>query len=414
MSTRRLILHEDRFWRLLRPLTDLLPVPALAFGASDVARRWIARAGLPLFAIEARAASLATWHDAPVRDTSAIAADDEAVVVNAAALPGAWFDAVMADRSPMLFLSGGRVAAARLPLALLRGGIGRGEDFETVLLGLALPTSVCDAAFLDHPWDLMARNPEAIVADLSDRAPAQAGTVHRLAALESPERIVIEPGAAVGPFAVLDASEGPILIARGARIEAHSIVRGPCVIGPGTWILGGSVSGTTFGPECRIAGEVEACVWQGYGNKRHHGFVGHSAIGEWVNLGALTTTSDLKNNYGKVRVVVEGREVDTGSPKIGSFLGAHVKTGIGSLLPTGASIGTAANLFGGGRFAPKHVAAFAWWDGDLFAEHELERMLATARIAVSRRGRSLTPAHESALRALFGATASERARAAGA
>lgn len=414
MSTRRLILHEDRFWRLHRPLTDLLPVPALAFGASDLARRWIARAGLPLFAIEARSSAMACWLDAPVRDTAAIAADDEAVVVNAAALPGDWFDAVLADRSPALFLCEGRVAAARLPLAMLRGGIGRGEDFETVLLGLALPTQGCDATFLDHPWDLMQRNPDAIVADLVGRAPSQAGSVHRLAALEAPERIVIEAGATVGPFAVLEATDGPILVARGARIEAHSIVRGPCVVGPGTWILGGSVSGTTFGPECRIAGEVEACLWQGFGNKRHHGFVGHSVLGEWVNLGALTTTSDLKNNYGKVRVRVEGQDVDTGSPKIGAFIGAHVKTGIGSLLPTGASIGTAANLFGGGRFAPKHVAPFTWWDGTASLEHELERMLATARIATSRRGQVLTPAHESAIRALHAATAVERARAAGA
>jgi hypothetical protein len=311
MSTRRLILHEDRMWHLLRPLTDLAPVPSLAFGASDLARRWIARSGLPLFAIEARASAMACWPDAPVPDTAAIAADDEAVVVNAAALPGAWFDAVLAERSPTLFLCEGRVAAARLPLAMLRGGIGRGEDFETVLLGLALPTRTCDVAFLDFPWDLMTRNPEAIVADLAGRAPSQAGTVHRTAVLEG-DAIVLEPGSCIGPFALLDATSGPILVARGARIEAHSIVRGPCVIGPGRQILGGSVSGTTFGPECRIAGEVEACVWQGHANKRHHGFVGHSVIGEWVNLGALTTTSDLKNNYGRVRVWVEGREVDTG------------------------------------------------------------------------------------------------------
>jgi len=157
-----------------------------------------------------------------------------------------------------------------------------------------------------------------------------------------------------------------------------------------------------------VAGEVEACLWQGHGNKRHHGFVGHSVFGEWVNLGALTTTSDLKNNYGPVRVWVDGLEVDTGSPKVGSFVGAHVKTGIGTLLPTGASVGTAANLFGGGRFAPKAVAPFAWWDGETLAEHDLERCVATARIAVSRRARTLSPAAEAALRALHGATAAER------
>jgi UDP-N-acetylglucosamine diphosphorylase/glucosamine-1-phosphate N-acetyltransferase len=258
----------------------------------------------------------------------------------------------------------------------------------------------------------MARNADAIQSDLAGLVAGVQGDVHRLACLEAPERIAVADGAVVGPYAVLDAGPGPILVARGARIEAHTVVRGPCVVGEGTQLLGGSVSGSTFGPECRVAGEVESSVWQGHANKRHHGFVGHSVLGEWVNLGALTTTSDLKNNYGNVRVWVDGREVDTGSPKVGAFVGAHAKTGIGTLLPTGASVGTAANLFGGGRFAPKAVAAFAWWDGERTLEHELDRCVATARVAMSRRSRSLSADAEAVLRALHAGTAGER-RAAG-
>jgi len=406
--SRRLILYEDRHWRSLRPLTDLLPVPALAFGASDLARRWLARTGLPLAAVEARASALAGWSSPLARDPAASGASDEAIVVNAAALPGAWFDTAIAARAPALWLGDGRIAGARLPLGMLRGGLGRGEDFETVLLGLALPAQPVEAEFITWPWQLMALNADAIVADLAGMSAVVKGRVHRLACLEAPERISVEEQAVIGPYAVLDASGGPIRIGRGARVEAHTHVRGPCVVGEGTQLLGGAVGGTTFGPECRIAGEVEACIWQGFGNKRHHGFVGHSVIGEWVNLGALTTTSDLKNNYGPVRVWVDGHEVDSGSPKVGSFVGAHVKTGIGTLLPTGASVGTAANLFGGGRFAPKAVAPFAWWDGDSLAEHDLERCVATARIAVSRRQRTLSAAAETALRDLHGATAAER------
>ena len=406
--SRRLVLYEDRHWRSLRPLTDLLPVPALAFGASDLARRWLASARLPLAAIEARTGAIAGWHEAPALDATPATASDEAIVVNAAALPGAWFEVALEWRSPALWLADGRIAGARLPHASLRGGLGRGEDFETVLLGLALPALSVDAAFITWPWELVARNADAIAADLARMTPAVKGAVHRLACLESPERILIEEGATVGPFAVLDAAAGPILVSRGASIDAHSVVRGPCVVGRGTQLLGGVVSGSTFGPECRVAGEVEASVWQGYANKRHHGFVGHSVIGEWVNLGALTTTSDLKNNYGNVRVWVDGHEVDSGSPKVGAFVGAHVKTGIGSLLPTGASVGTGANLFGGGRFAPKQIASFAWWDGERFLEHELERCVATARVAMGRRERVLAPAAEAALRALHGATARER------
>ena len=413
MTSRRLVLYEDRHWRSLRPLTDLLPVPALAFGASDLARRWLAHAALPLHAIEARSGAMASWHNAPQQSaseasgarTSASEAQTQAIVVNAAALPGPWFAAALDSRAPSLWMGEGRVAGAQLPLASLRGGLSRGEDFETVLLGLGLPALPVDAEFVTWAWDLIARNADAIAADLADVHAGVKGSVHRLACLESPERIAIEDGARVGAYAVLDASTGPILVAPGAVIEPHTLVKGPCVVGARTQLLGGVVGGSTFGPECRIAGEVESCIWQGYANKRHHGFVGHSVVGEWVNLGALTTTSDLKNNYGHVRVWVDGHEVDSRSAKVGAFVGAHVKTGIGSLLPTGASIGVAANLFGGGRFAPKQVPAFAWWDGERMGEHELERCLATARVAASRRGRTLGAGAEDALRALHAATA---------
>jgi UDP-N-acetylglucosamine diphosphorylase/glucosamine-1-phosphate N-acetyltransferase len=277
-----------------------------------------------------------------------------------------------------------------------------------VLLGLGLPALPVDAEFLLLPWDLMARNPVAIADDLAGSTGVVRGAVHRLASLEHPERIVVEDGAVVGPFALLDAGSGPILVGHGARVEAHTHVRGPCAIGAGTQLLGGAVAGCTFGPECRIAGEVEASVWQGYANKRHHGFVGHSVIGEWVNLGALTTTSDLKNNYGSVRVWVDGREIESGQIKVGAFIGAHTKTGIGSLLPTGASIGSGSNLFGGGRFAPRAVPPFAWWDGERLVEHRLEPFLATARIAMGRRERPMSPADERLLRGWFEASAAER------
>jgi UDP-N-acetylglucosamine diphosphorylase/glucosamine-1-phosphate N-acetyltransferase len=403
----RLVLFEDRQWRELRPLTDLLPVPALAFGASDLARRWIARSGMPLFAIEARAGVMTAWFHAPVPDTAAIGAGDDAMVVNAAALPGPWYEDLR-HAGPALFVAGERVAGAFAPLSLLRPAIGRGEGFETALLGLGLPAVQVPAEFVSHAWNLVERNAAAIAEDLGSVPGEVRGDVHRLACLEAPERIVVERGAVVGPFAVLDAREGPIRVAAGAKVAPHTVITGPCAIGAGTQLLGGFVSATTFGPECRIAGEVEACIWQGYGNKRHHGFVGHSVLGEWVNLGALTTTSDLKNNYGPVRVHVDGSERDTGNPKVGSFVGAHVKTGIGTLLPTGASIGVGSNLFGGGRFAPKHVPAFAWWDGERTLVHELERFVATARIAFGRRGRALSPADEAACRALFASTAAER------
>ncbi len=408
--TRALVLFEDDGWEALRPLTELLPVPALACGGSTLARRWHVAAGLPLLAIEARALALEAWRERPAVDPDAArgAADAPIFAANAAALPGPWLEEARGAGTPALFTSGGRIVAGRLPRAQLEPGLGRGAGFAAFLAGLGLPRVEVAARLLAHPWDFVERNRDALARDLAAGPFEQRGKVHRLAALEAPEAIAIEEGATIEAHAVLDARGGPIRIERGARVAAHTLVEGPCVVGAGSELLGGRIAQATIGPRCFIAGEVEASIWQGYSNKRHHGFVGHSVIGEWVNLGALTTTSDLKNNYGPVRVTVGGREMDSGLTKVGAFIGAHTKTGIGSLLPTGAVIGTASNLFGGGRFAPKHVPPFTWWDGERASEHRLEALLETARHAMARRERPLVPADERALRALFESSASER------
>jgi UDP-N-acetylglucosamine diphosphorylase/glucosamine-1-phosphate N-acetyltransferase len=408
-----LILYEDRLWRSLRPLTDLLPVPALAFGASTLAERWRDQVGAKWLVVEARALPLRAWHAAPAAAGSRPAAADEVLVANAAALPGPWLEAARAQRSPALWLGEGRVAGARLPFSMIEPGVGRGEDFEAFLLGLGLPGLPVDAQFIQWPWNFIEWNANAIVADRASVAGALRGAVDPRAVLLEPSRIVVEEGARVDALAVLDARGGPVWIRRNAVVLAQTVVYGPVVVGEGTQLLGGFIGRSTIGPECRIAGEVDECVWQGYGNKRHHGFVGHSVIGEWANLGALTTTSDLKNNYGPVRVWVDGRDVDSGLPKVGAFVGAAVKTGIGTLLPTGASVGTGSNLVGGGRYAPKHVAPFAWWDGERTVDYQLDKFLDTARIAMGRRARTLSPQDEANLRACFDATARERAGAAG-
>jgi UDP-N-acetylglucosamine diphosphorylase / glucose-1-phosphate thymidylyltransferase / UDP-N-acetylgalactosamine diphosphorylase / glucosamine-1-phosphate N-acetyltransferase / galactosamine-1-phosphate N-acetyltransferase len=405
---RWLVLYEDRGWRALRPLTDMVSVPALTFGAGNLSWRGRRAPAHPQLSIEARRAALAAWNDAPAADSAPAQGGDEALVINAAALPGPWLSVALEARAPVRFMAEGRVAGARLPVSSLTPALGSGERFESALAALDLTEVAVDAAFLVHPWDLIENNADAIADDLADLRAEKRGDTHRLACLESPERIQIDVGAVVEPYAVLDARGGPIWIGAGARVAAHTSIIGPSVIGAGTEVLGGAVVRSSFGPHCRVAGEIEECVWQGYGNKRHHGFVGHSAIGEWVNLGALTTTSDLKNNYGTVRVWVDGAEVESGRTKIGALIGAHVKTGIGTLLPTGASLGTGANLFGGGRFAPKRVPSFGWWDGERMGEYALDRFLDTARTVMSRRGRALLPADEALLRATFEATAAER------
>lgn len=217
--------------------------------------------------------------------------------------------------------------------------------------------------------------------------------------------IWVGQGCRIDHGAVLDAREGPIVLGPHTQVFPHTWIRGPFHAVGDSHLLGGRIGGgTALGRQCRVRGEVEASVFLGYDNKAHDGFVGHSYLGEWVNLGALTTTSDLKNNYGTVHLEIRGRKIDTGSRKVGSFLGDHVKTRIGTMLNTGAVVGLGANLFSGDAVFPKWVPDFSWGGSAQSESYALERFLATTRIVMGRRQVELTPAIEAMLRAAYHAS----------
>ncbi|MBI5868809.1 MAG: hypothetical protein HZB43_11080 [candidate division Zixibacteria bacterium] len=236
--------------------------------------------------------------------------------------------------------------------------------------------------------------------------------------LISPEKLWIGRDVQIGPHTVIDASSGPVILDAGVVIEPFTRLEGPAFVGAHTRLVGGKISGgCAFGPGCRLGGEIEASIIQGFANKVHEGYFGHGFMGEWVNLGAMTTNSDLKNNYGSVRVTRLGQTVDTGCLKAGSYLADHTKTAIGTLLPTGSTTGVGVNLLSGG-LAPKSIPPFVWGGSGRFTEHRLDRMLDTARAAMARRSVMLKMANradqlsggeEKALRALFSASAEPRA-----
>lgn len=220
------------------------------------------------------------------------------------------------------------------------------------------------------------------------------------------------------PQNVLCAESGPIILDDDVTLEPFNRIDGPAYIGRGTSLLGGKFTGgTAFGPGCKVGGEWEASVAHGFVNKAHAGFFGHGILGQWVNLGAMTSNSDLKNNYGTVRVMRGGAEVETGLIKVGSFLADHCKTGIGTLIPTGATWGAGVNYFGG-DMAPKHMPSFVWGAAGKMLEHNLEKMISTANSAMMRRsttlrsigrGDKLTRAETELLSQLFAASSKQRA-----
>ncbi len=209
---------------------------------------------------------------------------------------------------------------------------------------------------------------------------------------------VVVLGAFVEPGVVFDTRAGGIIIDEAAQVRSGARLEGPLYVGPQTIIFGGDVRGSVFGPQCRVRGEVAASVFHGYVNKAHDGFVGHSVIGAWVNLGAGTTTSNLKNTYGNIRLETPEERIETGRQFLGSLIADHAKTAIGTMLSTGTIVGAGANVFGG--IVPKWVPPFAWGvaGGERVTE---EGFLEVAGRVLPRRQVELTPERSAALAATY-------------
>jgi UDP-N-acetylglucosamine diphosphorylase/glucosamine-1-phosphate N-acetyltransferase len=234
-----------------------------------------------------------------------------------------------------------------------------------------------------------------------------------VAILGAPDDVFIDPTAQIDPFVVLDARRGPISIDAGVIVQPFTRIEGPCYIGCGSRLFRANVrEGTTIGPNCRVGGEIEASILHGYVNKYHDGFLGHAYVCPWVNLGALTTNSDLKNDYSHVSVPIDGENVDTGTTKVGCFIGDHTKTALGSLFNTGSTVGVMCMVLPAGELLPKSVPSFTRiWHGIPDDGLDLEAALETARTAMGRRNMRLTDAQEELLRYVHEQTQPDREEA---
>ena len=237
---------------------------------------------------------------------------------------------------------------------------------------------------IKYLWEIFDILNQSIGLDFSLMNTSKQGNIHPSCIFIKDENIIINDKAIVSAGVVLDASEGPIIIDSNSFIDIGSLIKGPVYIGTNTKInpgtkLNGSVS---IGSFCKIGGEVEDSVIQGFSNKQHDGFLGHSYVGEWVNLGANTNTSDLKNNYSKVKVFTKKDDfIDTNKMFIGSIIGDFTRTAIGTKLNTGTYIGVGSNLFDDG-FQDKFVPSFSWGKNDRIG---LNRFIKSIDKAMNRR-----------------------------
>ena len=277
----------------------------------------------------------------------------------------------------------------------------------------ALPRYDGKIATWNYSWDLILSNPEQITKDFAaaGRCGSDGHVEEPLAIRGSRSEVYVGKDASIHPMVVIDAEHGPVYIDEGAEIHPFSRIEGPCYIGKKSILLGAKCrEGNSIGPVCRVGGEVEESIIHGYSNKYHDGFLGHAYVGEWVNLGALTTNSDLKNDYSDVSVMLDGKQaIDTGSRKVGSLIGDHTKTSIGTLFNTGSYVGAMTLITGTGKPLPKFIPSFAWFlEGVVTKGFGKRKLFETAKTAMGRRDFEWTPTLEAMWEEIFKITAEPR------
>lgn len=223
-------------------------------------------------------------------------------------------------------------------------------------------------------------------------------------------QIYIEKDVKIDPLVVIDATKGPVIISSGVEINSFTRIEGPGFIGKNSLLISAKMrEGCSIGEMCRVGGEVEDAIFHSFSNKYHDGFIGHAYIGEWVNLGALTTNSDLKNNYSNVKCYIPDEIIDTKSNKVGCFIGDYTKTSIGTLMNTGSSIGVGAMIVHSGRMTPPHTSDFTWFIKNQLRElPDWKDFIDSCKMMMSRRGQNFTDEHEQVLKNIFNNTSKIR------
>ncbi len=396
-----LILFDSDARNHLLPLTATRPMGELRLGIFTIRGKWERY-------LEASASYITQEH---LQEKYPIRIESENLVVNAGFLPTEALCRRIAqlDFSEAL-LRNGELVATRLDAAQFESLIEEEEVRE--LQGIELEDDV-PAVSVQRLWELTRYNGAAIEADFRwvtrDRESEPLPPSNRL--IGPAERLFIEAGARI-EACTLNTTEGPIYIGRNAEIMEGCLLRGPLSVGEGAVLkMGARIYGpTTIGPGCKVGGEVTRSIFIAYSNKAHEGFLGDSVIGEWCNIGADTNNSNLKNNYGEVKLwdYAEERFVRTGTQWCGLFMGDHAKCGINTMFNTGTVVGVFANVFGAG-YPRNFIPDFSWGGPEAgFRTYAFAEACETAQRVLQRRNQTLSEIDKAILYHVYDQTAKLR------
>ncbi|HEX2778451.1 MAG TPA: putative sugar nucleotidyl transferase [Gemmatimonadaceae bacterium] len=376
------VLYDDARARRFEPFALTRPLGEMRAGALLVRERWERTLGVDTIGFVG-APQLADF-DEPGAAQAIATIPRGAVVANTRFAPALRAGESKAAR----WHADGRVAAVRVGRELAAEELAAADGDLDALPRAAGGDARLEGTWLDEVWELVATLSEMLCADI----PALGSGLRRLTAhdaiLIGDHPVFVADGAIVEPHVCFDVRHGPVLIERGGTVQAFSRVVGPCYVGEESIVTTDRVAGCSIGPHSKVHGEMSVTVVLGYSNKGHGGFVGHSYLGAWTNLGAETVTSNLKNTYGPVTLWTPDGIRDTGMQFLGTLFGDHVKTGINLPLTTGTVLGAGANVFG--RMPPKVVAPFAWGEAGSFATYRIDKFLEVAARVMSRRSVALS------------------------
>jgi UDP-N-acetylglucosamine diphosphorylase/glucosamine-1-phosphate N-acetyltransferase len=344
--------------------------------------------------------------------------DDDTWFINGRVLADDGFVMLMRkySGSDCVLKSNGEVAAAFVQ----RSSLPRFRQFTSTFLAEnvfdSLTAHSCNVTMVHYPWELVHYSSNEIEKDFRRlvkkmKNGQRLGKIYKGANLINPKNIIIGKGSVIKPGVVIDAERGPVIIGSNVTIMPNAVIEGPAFIGDRTVIkIGAKIyHGTSIGTYCKVGGEVDASIIQSYSNKQHDGFLGHSYLGSWVNLGADTNTSDLKNTYSNVNVKLNGKTVDTRMQFVGLMMSDHSKTGINVMFDTGTIVGVSCNIYGAG-LPPKELPSFAWGERGKFTVYEREKGLEIARRVMARRDIVMTKAYEELFRNVFDSAEGDRKR----
>ncbi|QHL88976.1 glucose-1-phosphate thymidylyltransferase [Nibribacter ruber] len=286
------------------------------------------------------------------------------------------------------------------------------EDLYATFSEEKVHVEEADVVLVENSWDIFRINGAQIKADFArltkGRTSQPINDEHTI--VYAPENIFIEEGVKIRA-AILNAEDGPIYLGKNSQVHEGAIIKGPFALGEGSNVnMGGKMRGDiTIGPFCKVGGEVSNCVFFGFSNKGHEGFLGNSVVGEWCNFGADTNTSNLKNNYAKVKLWHHTKErfVDTGLQFCGLMMADHAKCGINTMFNTGTVVGVGANVFGAG-YPRNFIPSFSWGGVTGYETFQLRKAFEVAQVVLERRGLPLTDEDKNILTHVFEQTKPSR------